>query len=119
MTSRRNAWCTLASSTCGGWCCESFTLPWAPTPQALRDRLAREEASGSSADLADVRIIADMAVPLFTETKRDRTVWFFGCRHFDKTTRLCQIYETRPKMCRTYPNGGRCGHSQACSYRGK
>lgn len=32
----------------------------------------------------------------------------FTCRHFDRETRNCMIYETRPEVCRTYPNGRSC-----------
>jgi Fe-S-cluster containining protein len=27
---------------------------------------------------------------------------WYACRYFDKKTRLCQIYERRPKMCRNH-----------------
>lgn len=32
----------------------------------------------------------------------------YTCKHFDKETRNCGIYEHRPLMCREYPNGYRC-----------
>lgn len=28
---------------------------------------------------------------------------FYECRHFDRETRRCRIYERRPPMCRDYP----------------
>jgi Fe-S-cluster containining protein len=31
-----------------------------------------------------------------------------SCRHFDTATRRCGIYEARPRMCSSYPNGGTC-----------
>ena len=34
---------------------------------------------------------------------RDARVFVFECSHFDRTTRLCDSYETRPGMCRDYP----------------
>ena len=32
----------------------------------------------------------------------------YTCKHYDKKTTLCTIYEHRPLMCRRYPNGEPC-----------
>jgi uncharacterized protein len=32
------------------------------------------------------------------------------CRFFDTTERRCTVYEARPKVCRSYPNGSKCGY---------
>lgn len=32
------------------------------------------------------------------------------CMFVDPQTRGCRVYEARPKHCRTYPNGPRCGY---------
>jgi hypothetical protein len=32
-----------------------------------------------------------------------RRVFVFACSHFDRTTRLCDSYDSRPGMCRDYP----------------
>lgn len=42
---------------------------------------------------------------------------FFRCRHWDETTRLCGIYDTRPAMCRDYPYGQPCEHGCSCQAR--
>lgn len=35
---------------------------------------------------------------------------YFTCKNWDPATRLCGIYETRPEMCRAYPEPGKvCG----------
>lgn len=33
-----------------------------------------------------------------------------ACRFLDLETRRCTIYEARPTVCRTYPEGVRCGY---------
>ena len=32
---------------------------------------------------------------------------WFTCKNWNKETRLCMIYETRPQMCRDYPEPGK------------
>lgn len=32
----------------------------------------------------------------------------YTCKHFDKKTASCTIYENRPLMCRRFPNGDAC-----------
>lgn len=38
----------------------------------------------------------------------------FTCRHWDESTRLCGIYEDRPKMCRRFPYGKKCPFGCSC-----
>ncbi len=33
-----------------------------------------------------------------------------ACRFLDQETRGCSIYESRPKICRSYPEERRCGY---------
>jgi hypothetical protein len=35
--------------------------------------------------------------------EREDRVFVFACSHFDRKTRRCDSYETRPFMCRDYP----------------
>ena len=37
------------------------------------------------------------------EAHRDDRVFVFACSHFDRKTRLCDSYDSRPGMCRDYP----------------
>jgi Fe-S-cluster containining protein len=37
------------------------------------------------------------------EKRRAEKVLVFRCTHFDRHTRLCDSYESRPGMCRDYP----------------
>lgn len=39
---------------------------------------------------------------------------FFSCKHIQDDG-LCAIYETRPSMCREYPNDTFCGHNPDCT----
>ncbi len=32
------------------------------------------------------------------------------CRFFDRDERHCTIYKARPAVCRSYPNGNKCGY---------
>ncbi len=32
------------------------------------------------------------------------------CQFFDTSERRCTVYEARPKVCRSYPNGKQCGY---------
>lgn len=32
------------------------------------------------------------------------------CTFFDQEERRCTIYSARPRVCRSYPNGNRCGY---------
>ncbi len=38
------------------------------------------------------------------EKRRAEKVLVFRCTHFDRDTRLCDSYESRPGMCRDYPH---------------
>ena len=42
--------------------------------------------------------------------KEEKGEGYFTCTHWDEQTRLCKIYEDRPRMCREFPNGRVCGH---------
>jgi Fe-S-cluster containining protein len=37
------------------------------------------------------------------ETDKEAHTFVFTCTHFDRTTRLCDSYASRPGMCRDYP----------------
>lgn len=50
--------------------------------------------------------------PCRPRTKTKQRAHHYTCKHFDKKTGLCTIYEHRPLMCRRYPN------DEACLYRG-
>ncbi|MCO5118277.1 MAG: YkgJ family cysteine cluster protein [Burkholderiaceae bacterium] len=41
---------------------------------------------------------------------RKDTVYKTICRFFDREARRCTVYEARPTVCRSYPNGNTCGY---------
>ncbi|MEO8362093.1 MAG: YkgJ family cysteine cluster protein [Vicinamibacteria bacterium] len=41
----------------------------------------------------------------FVRDDRDTHAFVFRCEHFDRRTRRCDSYETRPGICRDYPRG--------------
>ena len=109
----------LATATrCTGHCCRDFVVGggWS------RARLVQE--SFLAQDLGDERqayesaFIADMIVPIIGQSPDHPERWYtesrhrFTCRHFDRQRSICTVYETRPRMCRSYP------HGEACAYAG-
>lgn len=38
-----------------------------------------------------------------TESRRSERAFIFDCTHFDRDTRRCDSYDSRPGMCRDYP----------------
>ena len=87
-------------SQCIGRCCQAFSI----SLQSERDPLVlyTEDPDG----FVDGRALADMLIRLPGPTPDGRLR--FTCRHLTDELR-CGIYEERPDMCRTYPNGGTCG----------
>jgi Fe-S-cluster containining protein len=104
MTPRRMYHCTR----CPGYCCSHPRI--AVTDSDL-DRLA--EHFGVSRSIARTRYTyryqtrdADEQV---LRHKRDH-VYRSVCRFFDTRERHCTIYAARPRVCRRYPYGVRCGY---------
>jgi Fe-S-cluster containining protein len=40
---------------------------------------------------------------------------YYSCKHFDRESRNCTIYEIRPGMCRDYPYRSTCNYA-ACTW---
>jgi Fe-S-cluster containining protein len=108
------------TSGCTGACCAAFHLEYTLTE--LRTR-----------KLQDGAFIADMVIPLSPKEARQRAEQFggtgkwpwklrghyFACRHWDEKTRLCTVYDRRPRMCSGYPYEGEpCGLGKSCTYVG-
>ena len=100
---------------CCGRTCEYFHI------DRITPTWVKKTIDANKSDKIDGLEIAKMLVPVFYVDRGNHDKfgsWYFTCRHFDKVKRLCTIYESRPEMCRTYPNGRRCSHSIGCSERG-
>jgi Fe-S-cluster containining protein len=116
----------VSDSGCPGNCCEAFTIG---PPELLEARL-------SHLDEEEAATIRDMVVYLGNFNKNPAcetrsctkeplekdpagfSGHFYTCRHFNKWTRRCGIYEKRPEMCRVFPNRGEC-EFVGCSVRAK
>ena len=105
-----------ARNGCIGKCCEAFSLGQMSLENVRRHVVSEDDA-----------FIADMLVPLGyfnrnplhvvgnqdyavqeMSTQSFMGAWFYTCRHYDKATRSCTVYERRPEMCRKFPNDGQC-----------
>lgn len=42
--------------------------------------------------------------------ERENTIYHYSCKHHNKKTGDCDIYEERPIMCRSFPDNGFCGY---------
>lgn len=128
------------SGRCTGHCCEAFTLPADPEElwRLYRHEQLLKEQPGATRwqkitsmevhevplrRIADIDLIAPMAVYLGHGQPSDFNGGcgsvnpggvgknhVYTCKHFDKATRNCTIYEYRPAMCRDYP------YQRSCEY---
>ncbi len=97
---------------CNGDCCEGFTVAdWT----VLQVEYWKEHGQEYDEPIdAATQAIIDMLIPT-NQDAPDAELGVFGCNNFDTATRRCIIYETRPGMCRTYPDGKECQH-EGCTF---
>lgn len=133
---------TKTTDRCTGNCCRCFTIPYSPHEvQASYWAWLRGGAqvsqmgSDNSPILQDIHILAPMLVYLglfdrhpkqakqinpmdevLLRGRFDVQRHFYRCKHFDEKEKICTIYEMRPVMCRSYPNGRPCNYS-GCTWR--
>ena len=90
---------------CPGFCC---SYPQIPVSEADEMRLAR----GLGKTLEEIR--KKVTKPGLDGGRimrhKDDRIFASVCRFLDSDTRRCTIYEIRPRACRAYPGGGRCGY---------
>ena len=103
---------------CRGGCCRAFYLP--VTPEEI---LGRRFYDGR---VRDGRQIAEMVrhlgrfqagqtpTPMLDAPSRTAGD-YYTCINLDEPTGNCRIYDHRPDLCRTYPNGGRCQY-EGCGW---
>ena len=94
---------------CPGYCC---SYPIIDVTQRDIKRLARH--FGLAPEVAEVRFTRPHDKKRVMRRQDDK---IFGrtCRFFDTEKRSCTIYEARPAVCRTYPEG-RCGYYDFLSF---
>ncbi len=129
---------TKKRGRCSGHCCACFYLPYGPdemeaeyTRWQKRNGSAdrTQEAFGMSgrpdrhAVIVDIHLIYPMLVylgarnsaPYPQVNKSPRKVLegahYYSCKHWDRETGNCDIYEHRPQMCREYPYAADCNYA--------
>ena len=117
----------MCGARCSGQCCEGFVLS-GPGRSLHRDDVDRAlklrkwgrvlvgkaDVTGSNVDVFQmVRPVEDDIDENGNEYTR------FTCVNFDTETRNCRIYDSRPPMCRLYPEGegGQACEFEGCTYR--
>lgn len=88
---------------CDGSCCERF---WLPMDQDGLWASYSDYQQGFPA-IPDIEMIAQMTI--YLEPAVTNGHWY-TCKFWDSESRLCTIYNDRPRMCREYPYGSECTH---------
>jgi Fe-S-cluster containining protein len=92
-------------SKCPGYCC---SYPRIEVKDADLARLARH--FGLETAQAEKRFTRWYEPGGRILKHRKDEIYGSICRFFDTTERRCTVYEARPKVCRSYPNGSKCGY---------
>ena len=115
---------------CKGFCCDDIGLPF--TPQELKNSYHRwigyhhskqsvkTQMSNSDEKATPIWEDIHLAYPMLVFTHKDSIhpdgdvkkkidVYHYKCLQHDSDGN-CRIYEERPMMCRTFPDGGFCGY---------
>lgn len=127
-------------SRCTGHCCKRFYLPFSPTElqraaaysekyripgtneykEGWEEGFKNDHGDKVFRFYEDIEEIAGMAILLEWnnldangDTVVKRGHWY-RCDNLDPETNNCTIYETRPNMCRRYPDSGVCDY-KACT----
>lgn len=121
-------------SRCSGHCCADFTIPY--SPEEIKRRYAhwkRGETKllfkSAPRDLEDpivndIDLIYPMLIYLghyaspskeFVNAPIVEPSHHYTCKHYDKKTHNCTIYDIRPGMCSEYPYASTCNYS-ACTW---
>lgn len=118
-----------------GKCCRNFVLPYSihqlkRAYQAWYSHEKEYKWRGEVKSLPkDIHIVYPMAIPLFDGKKQKyepannnfikKGTYHYTCKHFDKKTSNCTIYECRPNVCLGYPYGEVCKYKKCyCKYKG-
>lgn len=89
------------SVTCPARCCEQLALH--PTIEMVE----RFAMNGS----AESDFVLDMLLERSDLPSEPEP--FYACKHLDRATKRCTVYEIRPQMCRDYPGDAPC---KWCTY---
>ncbi|MFI5230753.1 MAG: YkgJ family cysteine cluster protein [Gemmatimonadales bacterium] len=98
------------SHSCGGVCCRDFVMSHSPERigELYLAAVARIVAFEDTEDDWDKVFTVEMLVRIDDES--DENGPRYSCVHFRADVGLCGVYDERPWMCRSYPNGRPCYH---------
>lgn len=89
---------------CPGWCC---TYDEIEVSKYDIERLARRFEMDFKT--AEQRFTKLKGASILLRHKRD-SIFDTACMFLDQEKRRCTVYEHRPRVCRSYPNGNKCGY---------
>jgi Fe-S-cluster containining protein len=93
---------------CPGYCCSYDHIEVSDYDIS---RLARHfEVSDSAARSRFFKTVKSEGKDITVLRHRKDTVYKSICAFFDQKERRCTVYEARPRVCRSYPNGNTCGY---------
>ena len=109
---------------CGrcGQCCERIVMDGGISPLKLLEMYGEAEAEGIQHHAffpLDFMEFSGQLVPRWDE---ELDCWVYTCGHFSRDedgTGVCGIYEQRPNMCSTIPNGNHETRYDKCDWNGE
>jgi len=93
-------------ATCPGYCCSYPEIE--VTPRDIQRLAKRFELDYAAAEQRFTKYDAKERVRLLRH-KKD-TMFATVCTFFDQDKRRCGVYESRPGVCREYPDSKHCGY---------
>lgn len=118
----------IACNRCGA-CCEGFTLDWDPAERLedTRQNTLHYPDMTHEQTLVELETIVDMLLPApdhpaWVEWQEREGEALWTCRHFSRDADglgSCGIYERRPWMCSSFPNGRPNRMYTRCSFNVK
>ena len=109
-----------AENGCIGGCCEEFPINNSKsnngfTPDDMRKHIMKNRGTQIEKETNQIgRMI--IALGYRRRLEDNKLLYMWTCVNFDKESRLCKIYESRPYMCRKYPEDHSCGYS-GCNFK--
>ncbi len=118
---------------CKGYCCDDIGLVVSPNElqnsyhnfMSWKDTRKRKDQMSMSHMNTDGHLwdYIWLTYPMLVFTHQDNIhpdgdttsksiIYHYSCKHHNKKTKDCDIYEERPMMCRTFPDNGFCGYKK-------
>jgi Fe-S-cluster containining protein len=116
---------------CKGYCCDDFAVTVSPEELENAYHKWKENGEGKkglslSRSLEGNGGVAvyqgiHLTYPMLIFTHKDNihpdgdvacpdTIYHYRCKHHNQKTKMCDIHEIRPMVCRTHPSNGFCGY---------